>query len=148
MGYPVISKWTKAIDKGYFRGRNGLTSDCVQRIIKPSEPCEQGHMDQRRAGIGSTKSSSACRLPDTMDKPEQAPYNNKTNMVFMTIADVEGQLFTDQTGCFPITSNRGHNYIVIFYVIDANYIKSYPIKSCHCIELLQAYTDIYNYLQT
>jgi hypothetical protein len=40
-----------------------------------------------------------------MVPPEQAPNNDKTNMVFMTIAEVDGQLFTDQTGCFPVTSS-------------------------------------------
>ena len=150
MGYPVISTWTQAIDKGYFRGWRGLTSDRVRRFIKPNEQCEQGHMDQRRTGIRSTKSSHAVPPPDivdTMEEPEQAPQNDKTNMVFMTIAEAEGQLFTDQTGRFPVTSNRGNNYIVLFYVVDANFIKSYPIKSRHRTELLKAYDDVYKYLR-
>ncbi|EED89749.1 predicted protein [Thalassiosira pseudonana CCMP1335] len=149
MGYPVLSTWTKAIDKGYFRGWRGLTSDRVRRFIKPNEQCEQGHMDQRRTGIRSTKSSHAVPPPDivdTMEEPTQAPQNDKTNMVFMTIAEAEGQLFTDQTGRFPVTSNRGNNYIVLFYVVDANFIKSYPIKSRHRTELLKAYDDVYKYL--
>eukprot|EP00970_Alexandrium_tamarense_P007123 scaffold1237_cov194-Alexandrium_tamarense.AAC.1 len=107
-------------------------------------------MDQRRTGIRSTKSSHAVPPPnvvDTMEEPEQAPQNDKTNMVFMTIAEAEGQLFTDQTGRFPVTSNRGNNYIVLFYVVDANFIKSYPIKSRHRTELLKAYDDVYKYLR-
>jgi len=69
-------------------------------------------------------------------------------MVFMTITKVDCQLFIDQTGRFPVTSNRGNNYIVIFYVVDANYIKSYPIKSCHHTELIKAYTNVYNFVCT
>ena len=83
-----------------------------------------------------------------MEPPEQAPHNDKTNMVFLTLAEVEGQLFTDQTGRFPVTSSRGNNYIVIFYVVDANYIKSYPIKSRHRTELIRAYDDVYSFLRT
>jgi hypothetical protein len=150
MGYPVISTWIKAIDKGYFRGWRGLTSDRVQRFIKPNEHCEQGHMDQRMQGIRSTKSSHANPSPDaidTMEEPEQAPSNDKTNMVFMTIAEADGQLFTDQTGRFPVTSNKGNNYIVLFYVVDANFIKSYPIKSRHRTEILKAYEEVYQYLR-
>ena len=82
-----------------------------------------------------------------MEAPEQAPGNDKTHLVFMTLAEVDGQLFTDQTGRFPVTSNRGNNYIVIFCLVDANYIKSYPIKSRHRTELLKAYTDVYQYLR-
>ena len=91
-------------------------------------------MDQRRQGIRSTKSSHAnppSNTIDTMEEPKQAPQNDKTNMVFMTIAEAKGQLFTNQTNRFPVTSNRGNNYIVLFYIVDANFIKSYPIKSQH-----------------
>jgi hypothetical protein len=77
----------------------------------------------------------------------QAPHNDKTNMVFMSMVEVEGQLFTDQTGRFPVSSNRGNNYIVIFYAVDPNYIKSYPIKSRHRSELLKAYDDVYQFLR-
>ncbi|KAL7480131.1 hypothetical protein ACHAW6_005836 [Cyclotella cf. meneghiniana] len=49
---------------------------------------------------------------------KQAPHNNRTNMEFMTMIEVEGQLFIDQTGCFPVISNCGYNYIVIFYAVD------------------------------
>eukprot|EP00804_Cyclotella_cryptica_P000189 CCRYP_016178-RA/>CCRYP_016178-RA protein AED:0.45 eAED:0.45 QI:0/-1/0/1/-1/1/1/0/133 len=68
-------------------------------------------------------------------------------MVYMSTVEVDGQLFTNQTGRFPVTSNRGNNYIVIFYAVDPNFIKSYPIKSRHCSELLKAYTDIYQLLR-
>ncbi|KAL7480030.1 hypothetical protein ACHAW6_005742 [Cyclotella cf. meneghiniana] len=81
MSSPVISMWIKAIDRGYLRGWRGLTSDHIRSFIKPSEQSEQGHMDQRHAGIPSTKSSSAYPLPDTMEEPEQAQHNDKTNMV-------------------------------------------------------------------
>ncbi len=64
----------------------------------------------------------------------------------MTITKAEGQIFTDQTGHFPVTSNRGNNYIVLFYVVDANFIKSYPIKSWHQTKLITAYNDVYQYL--
>jgi hypothetical protein len=153
MGYPVISTWIKAIDLGYFRGWRGLTPDRVRRFIKPSAINKLGHMDQTKAGTRSTKSSRIPQPespppPDSMKPPNQAPQNDKTNMVFLTIAEVNGQLFTDQTGRFPVTSNKGNNYIVIFYVVDANYIKSYPIKSRHRTELIKAYDDVNTFLRT
>jgi hypothetical protein len=107
-------------------------------------------MDQKQAGIRSTKSSRASNSDSElnhMDKHEQAPNNDKTNMVFMTIVEVEGQLFTDQTGRLPVTSNQGNNYIVVFYAVDPNYIKSYPIKSRHRSEILRAYEEVYAFLR-
>eukprot|EP00804_Cyclotella_cryptica_P012986 CCRYP_002317-RA/>CCRYP_002317-RA protein AED:0.32 eAED:0.30 QI:0/0/0/1/1/1/3/0/854 len=82
-----------------------------------------------------------------MIKHQQAPKNNKTNMIFMKMVEVEGQLFTNQTGRFPITSNRRHSYVMIFYAVDPNYIKSYPIKSRHCSEIIKAYTKVYHFLR-
>ena len=147
MGYPAISTWCKAINRGYFQGWPGLTSTRVRWFIKPSEHHLGGHLDQCKQGIRSTESPPTTSLPDPMAEPPQLPLNDKTNMVFMTMVDIQGQLYTDQTGRFPITSNRGNNYVVIFYTVDANHIKSYPIKSRHRSELLGAYNDVYSYLR-
>eukprot|EP00804_Cyclotella_cryptica_P012311 CCRYP_019987-RA/>CCRYP_019987-RA protein AED:0.25 eAED:0.25 QI:0/0/0/1/0/0/2/0/275 len=111
IGYPVVSTCIKAINKAYFLGWRGLTSGRVRWFIKPSE---HGQMDQKQTGMSFTKSSNCQPLQDTMDKLEQAPNSDETNMVFVTLPKIKGQLPTDQTGCFPITSNRGNNYIVIF----------------------------------
>ncbi|KAL7478501.1 hypothetical protein ACHAW6_004261 [Cyclotella cf. meneghiniana] len=124
MGYPAISKWCKVINRGYFQGWPGLTSTRVRWFIKPSEHHLMGHLDQRKQGIRSTKSPPTTSLPNPMAEPPQLPLNDKTNMVFMTMVDIQGQLYTDQTGHFPINSNRGNNYVVIFYTVDANHIKS------------------------
>ena len=105
------------------------------------------HMDQRRQGIRSTQASHDQPSPDHIEEQEQAPTNATMNMVFMTLVDVEGRLFTDQTCNFPVTSNRGINCIVVFYSVDANYIKLYPTKTCHRTEILRAYTEVYRFLR-
>ncbi|KAL7480574.1 hypothetical protein ACHAW6_006259 [Cyclotella cf. meneghiniana] len=48
-------------------------------------------------------------------------------MVSMTMTEIQGQLFTNQT-------------------VDVKHFKSYPIKSHHRTELLRAYNDVYAYL--
>jgi hypothetical protein len=60
--------------------------------------------------------------------------------------NITSQIFTDQTGRFPVTSNQGHAYLVIFYVNNANVISSVPIKNCTKEELLRAYQLAYEYL--
>eukprot|EP00804_Cyclotella_cryptica_P022689 CCRYP_012483-RA/>CCRYP_012483-RA protein AED:0.32 eAED:0.32 QI:0/0/0/1/0/0/3/0/684 len=139
----------------YPRGAKPLTKatsegGTVSHQIGPSPASEQGHMDQRRAYLRSTKQSpnTSSTPTDHMLELPQAPNNDKTNMVYMSTVEVDGQLFTDQTGGFPVTSNRGNNYIVIFYAVDPNFIKLYPIKSRHRSELLKAYTDVYQFLRT
>ncbi|KAL7479587.1 hypothetical protein ACHAW6_005313 [Cyclotella cf. meneghiniana] len=146
MGYPAVATWCKAIDKGYFRGWNCMTSERVCSFVKPSEFHVMGHLDQWRQGIHSTKSALATITLEPMEALPQLPLNDKIDMVFMTMVDIQGQLFTDQAGHFPVSSIRGNNYIVIFYTVDANHIKSCPIKSHHRTELLCAYNELYAYL--
>ncbi len=64
----------------------------------------------------------------------------------MTIVEIIGMLFSNQLGRFPITYNRGNKYVAIFYVYDANFVKSVPIKSQSKEELLRAYPLVHAYL--
>ena len=60
----------------------------------------------------------------------------------MTITNLDGKLYSNQTGHFPITSNRVNFYVAIFYAVDGNYIKSYLIKSQHSSQLLKSYDNV------
>ena len=102
-------------------------------------------MDQQRQGTRSTKPVPI--KPDTMEELPQLPNNNSSHHVYMTITELDGKLYSDQTGRFPITSNRGNCYVVIFYAVDGNYIKSHPIKSYYLSQLLKAYDDVYDFLR-
>jgi len=68
-------------------------------------------------------------IDNHMADTPQEPLNACTNLVFVHIHAIDGVISSDQTGRFPITSNRGNAYIFVFYVYDANYIRSVPIKS-------------------
>ncbi len=57
-----------------------------------------------------------------MEDVPQEPQNTRTHFVFMAIYEINGNLFTNQTGRFPITSNRSHAYVVVFYIFNANVI--------------------------
>jgi hypothetical protein len=80
-------------------------------------------------------------LPDHIDE-------GLTNLVFMVIHNITGLVFSNQTGCFPITFNRGHEHLVIFYIYDANFILSVQIKNQTKQELLHAYQITYKYLSS
>ncbi len=113
-------------------------------------------MDQSCQGKQSTKTSSPEGVPppippdgksiDTMKPLPQEPFNTHMHFVFMTIIKISGMLFSNQLGQFPITSNRGNKYVFIFYIYNANFVKSVPIKSRSKEELLQAYQLVYAYL--
>ena len=69
-------------------------------------------MDQQRQGIQSTKPVPI--KTNTMEEVPQMPNNERSHRVQMTITDLDVKLNSDQTGRFPITSNRGNYYVVIF----------------------------------
>ena len=52
-------------------------------------------------------------------------------------------MYTDQTGRFPITSARGHKYIMVAVELDGNYIDAEPVKSRKAKELTEAYQKIF-----
>ena len=144
MGYPCTSTLCKAITAGYFKGWPGLTAARVRRFIKVVEETEMGHMNQQHQCTQSTKPIPIN--PNTMEELPQLPNNDRNHHVYMTITDLDGKLYSNQTGRFPITSNRSNCYVVIFYAVDGNYIKAYPIKSYHRSQLLKAYDDVYAFL--
>jgi hypothetical protein len=135
--FPVVLTLVKAIDKGYLKGFAGLTSHHVCQNIKVNDEMEKGLMDQYWQGKQSTKTSTLAEnqpaFPpdfkpiDTMEPLPQEPFNARTHIVFMTIIEITGLFFSDQLGQFPITSNRGKNYVIVFYIYDANFVKSVPI---------------------
>ncbi len=139
LNYLVVSTQIKAINKGYLKGFAGLTSRCVCQHIKVNDEMGKGHMDQSWQGKQLTKASTpAGNLPafppnfgpiDTIEPLPQEPYNARTQIIFMTIFEIPGMLFSNQLGWFPIMSNRGNKYVVIFYIYNANFVKSVPIKS-------------------
>jgi hypothetical protein len=81
-----------------------------------------------------------------MEDVPQEPHNDCTHFVFMAIYEINGNLFTKQTGCFSITSNCGHAYVVVFYIFDTNAFQSIPIKNRSKEEILCAYHKIYKWL--
>jgi hypothetical protein len=149
----VISTLTNAINKGYLKGFPSLTAQRVCCHVQINDATKKGHMDQTRQGQRSTQPNptSTSDANNLLDNNNVLPgHNNEglTNLVFMFIHDIAKLVFSYQTGHFPITSNRGHAYLVIFYIYDANFIASVPIKKRTKQELLHAYQITYNYLSS
>jgi hypothetical protein len=62
----------------------------------------------------------------------------KTQCVYAGTIDA-GQIYTDQTGIFPVVSSKGDKYIMILYDYDSNAILAQPIKDRTAPELLRAF---------
>ena len=150
-----------AADAGYLRGCPGLDAASIRKHIGVEYATEMGHMKQGQSGVRSTRTNSKRGRPkfddrdkeinaaaeDAMAIPVQEANNVDTHHVFMSTADSKGLVCSDQTGMFPRISKRGMKYVCIFYIYDANFIKSVPIKSREKKELLRAYQEVYAFCQ-
>eukprot|EP00957_Ditylum_brightwellii_P196611 14980136-Ditylum_brightwellii.AAC.1 len=74
-----------------------------------------------------------------MEPTEQEPGNIKTNLVFASVDEIDGRIYSDQTGAFPKVSKRGNRYAMVFYVYDANHIQGIPIKNQSAAEFQCVY---------
>jgi hypothetical protein len=77
--------------------------------------------------------------------PQEAD-KTATYQVFTSIEST-GRIYTDQTGCFPVRSSQGNNYILVAYDYDSNAILTEPLKNRQGAEILRAYTKIIDYLK-
>ena len=132
----------EAAKAGYLKGCPGMDSQAIRKCIGVEEATEMGHMKQTQQGIKSTtiksrrvrpakitqQSDRTNAMHDAISVPTQEPKNRKTNMVFMLVQRPEGFIASDQTRKFPRMSNRGMQYICVFYIHNPNYIKGIPIK--------------------
>jgi len=125
---PVTSTWTTAINAGNFKTWPGLTAKRVQQYLRPSIATSKGHIKQIKQNIRSTKSQMS-------------------NLVYTKEYELSKLICSDQTGRFPVTSNRGNKYVMVVLDYDSNAIISQPIPSRSQTHLLQAFTTIHNKLK-
>ena len=131
-GSPVPSTWLKAIEAGYFTTWPGLTTELVRRHLPKSMATAKGHLREEHQVLRSTKTTPTSHLSENSIKPVITTNNQpsiQTHWVYMEPIELTGQIYSDQTGKFPITSSRGTKYIMIVYDFDSNAILSEPLKS-------------------
>ncbi len=64
--------------------------------------------------------------------------------MFVKIMDLADTIHSDQTGAFPLTSQRGNRYIMVAIHIDTNYIFCKPMKNKTEGEMIAVYQRIVN----
>ena len=143
---PSVSTWTKAIDSNFFATWPGLTADAVRKFLPKSLNTAKGHLKAARKNQRSTKVAPVPPpLMTTPSSPSQEPAV-RTNFVYTKVVEVTGQIFTDQTGRFPVTSSKGNQYIMVLYDFDSNAILAEPMKNRSEREMVQVYTKMHTYL--
>jgi hypothetical protein len=108
--------------------------------LKLTPATAMGHMNQRRQYIRSTS-----KAPAEKQQPPDKDLGAKTHLVYAVVVD-QGQLYTDQTGKFPVRSSKGNSYVMFCYIYDCNYVKVIPMKSRSASEWVKAYYIVHQEL--
>ena len=143
-GYPVTSTWCQAVRRGYFITWPGLTASRVQRYLPKSEETALGHIKLISQGVRST--SKGEEQSTTREVSRGIGRKRKVMVCSVPITKLTGIIGTDQTGRFPVTSDRGHKYVFILFDVDVNFIYGVPIKSRKTGELIRAFKLAYDEL--
>jgi hypothetical protein len=111
-----------------------LNEHSVEKYLSKSTSTAKGHLNQQRQNARTTKIKDAQLLDSDVD----LDHGIKTQYVYAATIDA-GQIYTDQTGRFPVISSKGNKYIMVLYDYDSNAILAKPIKDRTAPELLKAF---------
>jgi hypothetical protein len=70
----------------------------------------------------------------------------QTHFEYAQVVNITGQIYSDQTGRFPVTSSKGNQYIMIVYDYDSAAILAEPLKNRIKQELVRAYSKLHQHL--
>ena len=71
------------------------------------------------------------------------PSNEKKDVYVKVFDATKKAMYSDQTGRFPVTSSRGHKYVMVAVELDGNYIDAEAMTSRDTKELIRAYRSIW-----
>ena len=103
---------------------------------------DKGRIHQTRKNLKSTKTQEL----NTQEEEPMKPLEQRTNTVFTKIINHKRKIATYITVKFPVTSNRGNNYLFVLYDYDSNCIIIRPMKSRAYSEFIRVFTDLHEHL--
>ena len=112
VGYPPIQSWLSSINKGYFVGWPGLTSERVRKYCTKKKQTTFGHQKLVKQNIQSTKTKPI------KSQPKQISVIHDVTVSTIMESELQNLIATDLPGRYPITSGRGHKYLFLMYGTD------------------------------
>jgi hypothetical protein len=119
---------------GNFSSWPGLNEQSVEKHLSKSTSTAKGQLNQQRQNARTTKIKDA----ELLDPEANLDHGIKTQYVYAATIDA-GQIYTDQTGRFPVVTSKGNKYIMVLYDYDSHAILAKPIKDRTAPELLKAF---------
>ena len=78
---------------------------------------------------------------------EQEEKCGEVYLIVLEMRRMNGTIYTDLTGAFPVTSSRGNKLLYIAYSYDANGILWEPMKSKNDSEMSRVFKKVYDKLE-
>ena len=160
-GSPVASTFIQAAAKGWLGNYPRLTSTMISAHRPHTVPTAQGHLDQTRQGIRSTKphvgAHPRVQVPpppviivekDTdMDGSADPPVDeaDKPEHVYLRVVNMGHDNHTDGTGRIPTPSMKGNKYVLVS-VYDG-YIKMQAHRDRSAEDYVKTYTELFAFMQ-
>jgi hypothetical protein len=134
--FPVEKMWIDAIKHGNFLTWPGLTTATIRKHFPDLDKTQQGHMKKQCQGVRSTRTKITTNKEGT--------HQNKTppKKIRDVYIQIHNPMHTDQSGCFPVTSSKGNQYIMVLVEVDGNYIDAEPMKNKSEGLIIKAYLTL------
>ena len=145
LGSPSILEWINCINKNWFKSWPGLSADRVRSYCNKKEQTTLGNQKMIKKNVRTSNP-----IIDLAIRKQRMELKKKLHSIgtFLIDGDDLKQLVAmDLPGRYPITSARGHKYIMVMYDYDTNYINAVPIKSRKSNELVRAFKVCYDELK-
>jgi hypothetical protein len=97
-----------SIRNGNFLSWPVLTEHAAEKHLSKYTATTKGHLNQQRHNARTTK----IKTTKAINQETDIDHGIKTQFVYTAAIDA-GQIYTDQTGIFPVVSSKGNKYIMI-----------------------------------
>ena len=155
---PTQSTLQGAAKRGYLSTLPGLTNAAVRSNPVNTVATAQGHLNRIRQGIKSTKPKR--RRPRAPSPPPAMPGQPDEDLLHSGLRDVPadcsapkifvrnyatGTLHADATAAFPVKSISGNEFVNVFYIEGANFIKPVAMASNSAAANIAAFDEVIEY---
>lgn len=148
---PIQSTFLNAAHRGYLSMLPGVTSSSVRSHPVNAIATAQGHLDRTRQGLRSTKrtlslSTTDVPLPIDVESPDISLRYSDPKIYTRSFAP--GTIHADATAPFPVKSVSGNEFINVFYIEGANFIKPVAMSSNSAASNIAAFDGVISYCQS
>ncbi len=118
----------------------GLTACVIKEYFPESDETQKGNMKQQQQNMWSQKMKDDDNMSEDLEM--KRPIEHKQN-VYDKVYDATKRYMYTATGWFPVTSSRGHKYIMVAVEMDGNYIDTESLKLRSKKDLTKAYQSVW-----